>query len=148
MVKEICSVCRKDFNTARGLLLLLNTGRDRVSGRTEREEERRGEWYKEQEGAGGRRVAHIRLTPIYFVSALIELTPSASQSPLLQLPSPRPRRVFAAFPRVSYFTFSEWPSKAQKGNAKSAHSEDIHTLTHTHTHSLSPSLSRTLSRAR
>lgn len=41
MVKEICSVCRKDFNTARGLLLLLNTGRDRVSGRTEREEERR-----------------------------------------------------------------------------------------------------------
>lgn len=43
MVKEICSVCRKDFNTARGLLLLLNTGRDRVSGRTEREEVRRGE---------------------------------------------------------------------------------------------------------
>lgn len=148
MVKEICSVCRKDFNTARGLLLLLNTGREEVR----RGEERRGEWYKEQEGAGGRRVAHIRLTPIYFVSALIELTPSASQSPLLQLPSPRPRRVFAAFPRVSYFTFSEWPSKAQKGNAKSAHSEDIHTLTHTHTHSLSlplsPSVSRTLSLTR
>lgn len=105
--------------------------------------ERRGEWYKKQEGGGGRRVAHIRLTPIYFVSALIELTPSASQSPLLQLPSPRPRRVFAAFPRVSYFTFSEWPSKAQKGNAKSAHSEDIHTLTHTLTLSLSLSLTHT-----
>lgn len=43
MVKEICSVCRKDFNTVRGLLLLLNTGRDRVSGRTEREEKRKGE---------------------------------------------------------------------------------------------------------
>lgn len=36
MVKEIYSVCRKDFNTARGLLLLLNTGRERVNGRTER----------------------------------------------------------------------------------------------------------------
>lgn len=52
MVKEICSVCRKDFNTARGLLLLLNTGRDRVSGRTEKEEERREEERRVVQRAG------------------------------------------------------------------------------------------------